>query len=155
MDNHLNNEIKQLNLEADAELQESQLSFEEELEPEPHQPDQEVIQALNAVLGMTANSLAPNWNIQPEEIEIVSQAAEVVLDKYMPNVKNSLGCEFALVLAVGGIVLPRLNMPRYEKSESIEELDKKETQANTSENLSGDGLGDFRAMQESEVSNGG
>lgn len=160
MDAAINSEINQLNLEAIQDEQ-AQADFNdslkpEELEPLPREPDQEVLQALNAVFGMAAGSLAPNWNIQPEEIEIVSQATEVVLDKYMPGVKDSIGCEFALVLAVGGIVLPRLSIPRYENEQkSIEDKENSQSQGEINNPVKDDGLGDLRAMQESEVVNGG
>lgn len=156
VDGDLNNEINQLSMEAQQEEQ-AAVDFtdslqSEELEPLPREPDQEVLQALNAVFGMAAGGLAPNWNIQPEEIEIVSQAAEVVLDKYMPGVKNSIGCEFALVLAVGGIVLPRLSMPRFEEpAERIEDKGKIQPETVSVD----DGLADLRAMQASGAENGG
>jgi hypothetical protein len=57
---------------------------------------------------MLSTSLAPNWEVLPEENAMIAEAFEVVLDKYMPGVKDNIGVEFGLVLAIGGVVLSRM-----------------------------------------------
>lgn len=121
MSEAINNEINQLHLEAVADEQAAadfQASLTGESEAAANEvaervPDMEMVGHLNTVFTMATAGLAPNWNVQPEEIEILSVASEAVLDKYMPGAKDSIGPEFMLLLAVGGIVLPRLKTPRY------------------------------------------
>lgn len=122
MSEAINNEINQLHLEAVADEQ-AAADFKASLEggdnTEPTDqavervPDMEMVGHLNTVFTMATAGLAPNWNVQQEEIEILSVATEAVLDKYMPGAKESIGPEFMLLLAVGGIVLPRMNVPRH------------------------------------------
>lgn len=133
MDDNLNNEINTLEREAIAEdlAIEAELSEigTENVPPVPvNEPDQEIIAVLDQVVSMSCAVLAPAWNIQPEETLIVSQAFERVLEKYMPNAKDSFGCEMALVLAVGAMVLPRLSIPRHPVTDEIEPQEKLEPQ---------------------------
>lgn len=52
--------------------------------------------------------LAPNWGVESNETEQLTDALIPVLDKYMPNVAGNIGPEFVLLSAVALVAAPRI-----------------------------------------------
>ena len=56
--------------------------------------------------------LAPNWNIQPKEVELLAESYACVIDKYFPGGVGAIGPELAAATATFAIFLPRMHVPR-------------------------------------------
>jgi len=96
--------------------------------PEPEVPTSELIAP---IVAMCAGVLVPNWNLQKEEIQGLSESYGLVIDKYFPSAASSLGVELNALLMTAAIVLPRLGTPRKKpepkKKTDNNQPDKKET----------------------------
>lgn len=77
---------------------------------------------LEPVLAMGFGVLAPNWQVQPQEVEQLADVYAQLLDKYFPDGLGDYGVEISAVMVTGAIVLPRLKTPR--KVEQVEEVEK-------------------------------
>jgi len=64
------------------------------------------------IVAMCAGVLVPNWNLQNEEIQGLSESYGLVIDKYFPSAATSLGVELNALLMTAAIVLPRMGTPR-------------------------------------------
>ncbi|GKT12952.1 MAG: hypothetical protein ISEC1_P1944 [Thiomicrorhabdus sp.] len=120
----INDEIKRLEAEGVAEeFAKAALDHEENNPPAEavavFESDPEVLGVLTGFTTMICSSLAPNWDVEPEENSMIAEAFEMVLDKYMPGVKDNVGVEFALVMAIGGVVLSRFGKPLKIEREAI------------------------------------
>lgn len=77
--------------------------------PEPEQPEMPTSEVLNLALTPIVAILAPNWQIKPEEIQMLSEAYGALLDKYMPGV--AMGVEVTAILCTAMVVAPRIGTP--------------------------------------------
>jgi hypothetical protein len=90
--------------------------------PEQQANTPETQEILQPVLSMGFGILAPNWQVQPEEVEQLSEVYAALLDKYFPDGMGDYGVEITAVMVTGAIVLPRLKTPRKveQKKEEVE-----------------------------------
>lgn len=84
-------------------------STELALAPPPPPPDTK--KELAVLLGPLFSILAPNWNVTPDEVDIVAEAYADVINKYFPG-GLSLGVEVNALMATALIFGPRLGTPR-------------------------------------------
>lgn len=85
-----------------------QLSAQQQAE----QIQQETQQAMQLCLHPLFAIVAPNWQVQPAEIEALSGAYTAVLLKYWPEGLAAVGPEFAAVLITATVIAPRMRIPR-------------------------------------------
>jgi hypothetical protein len=65
---------------------------------------------------VTADFIAPNWNIKPEESEQLGNVYGALLDKYMPDSDFSkYGLELSALLVTGMILKSRAGVPLRKK----------------------------------------
>ncbi|MFK5948524.1 MAG: hypothetical protein QM500_07115 [Methylococcales bacterium] len=74
------------------------------------------------VVSFACDILAPNWQIQESEKEILSESYADVLDKYFPNSMGNFGIEFNALLVTVAIFAPRIKTPRNIKPEEIQNV---------------------------------
>lgn len=67
---------------------------------------------LAQLLGPSFALLAPNWNVQEQEVEALSESYAVVLYKYFPDSLGQMAPELGALLVSLAIFTPRMNMPR-------------------------------------------
>lgn len=80
-----------------------------ETEPEPEVSSGELVaQAIQ----VTADLIAPNWQIQPQESEKLGVVYGALLDKYMPDSGiDKFGLEISALLVTGMIIKSRSGIP--------------------------------------------
>jgi len=64
----------------------------------------------SVVFGILAGRRGDHWALSPEESEQLGTATGAVLDKYCPDIEG--GPEYALIVAAGMVVLPRVMMDK-------------------------------------------
>lgn len=67
---------------------------------------------LEPLLGMTFKMLAPNWRVQPEEVEVLAESYGSCIDYYYPEIQEGLPPWLTPLIVTAAIVGPRLNIPR-------------------------------------------
>ncbi|MDA3921915.1 MAG: hypothetical protein PF501_14730 [Salinisphaera sp.] len=77
-------------------------------------------EALQMMLGPAFAIMAPNWGVQPAEIEALAQAWGDVADVYLPD-GMTLGVELNAAIITLAIFAPRLSLPRNEKAARAKE----------------------------------
>jgi len=92
---------------------------------------------LQPLLTIGFSLLAPNWQIQQEEIEQLSEAYGALVDKYFPDTGlDRFGPEISAVMVTAMIVMPRAKIPRIKKK-PIEKPEKgKEVKMESQKNAS-------------------
>lgn len=77
---------------------------------------------------VTADFIAPNWNIKPEESEQLGNVYGALLDKYMPDSDFSkYGLELSALLVTGMILKSRAGVPlRKSEKKAPEQIAKPE-----------------------------
>ena len=83
----------------------------EQAEKQQQSDLQEWQNLIGEVAGPAFGLLAPNWNIQPAEIEALSSAYAALAVKYLPNV-SSMGPEIGAAMVTLAIFAPRRGVPR-------------------------------------------
>ncbi len=82
---------------------------ESQKEPEPEVTSAEL---LSQAIQITADVVAPNWQIQPEESEQLGTVYGALLDKYMPDSGlDRFGLEISALLVTGLIIKSRSGIP--------------------------------------------
>lgn len=74
--------------------------------------DEEMRGLVGGVLGMGFSVLAPNWQVQQEEVEQLTEAYTALLCKYCPDGLGEYGVEISAVMITFAVVAPRLGKPR-------------------------------------------
>ncbi len=74
--------------------------------------DEELRGLVGGVLGMGFSVLAPNWQVQQEEVEQLTEAYTALLCKYCPDGLGKYGVEISAVMMTFAVVAPRLGKPR-------------------------------------------
>ena len=88
---------------------ETQLIENPEAEPEIDISSGEL---MTEVIQVTADALAPNWEIQPEESEKLGTVYGALLDKYLPdNGLSNYGLEISALLATAIVFKSRSGIP--------------------------------------------
>lgn len=72
---------------------------------------------LQPVLGMAFKVLAPNWNVQAEEVEVLAQSYGECIDYYYPDIQEGLPPWLTPLIVTAAIIGPRVNMPRKDEKE--------------------------------------
>ena len=75
------------------------------------------------LVGLLCATVAPAWNISPEEQQQLSGAYAAVIDKYFPD-GVPLGPEVGAVMVTAAIVMPRLGQPLKVEKEATPEGEK-------------------------------
>lgn len=105
-----------------------------EIENQAEEIDESSADLMAALIDVTADIFAPNWQIQPEESQKLGMVYGALLDKYLPD--SGLGkysLEFSAVLITGAILKSRKGIPLKkpepeEKQAAPEQIEhKKET----------------------------
>jgi len=74
--------------------------------------DEEMSLLVAGVLGMGFAVLAPNWQVQQQEVEQLTEAYTALLSKYCPDGLGGYGVEIAAIMMTFAVVAPRLSTPR-------------------------------------------
>ncbi len=64
------------------------------------------------VLGTGFELLAPNWKVRADEVEKLSEAYAVLMEKYLPGGVGQLGPEIGALFVTVGIFSTRMGKPR-------------------------------------------
>lgn len=75
---------------------------------------------LKPLLAITCNVLAPNWKIQPEEVNALAESYGECIDYYYPELQDGLPPWLTPLLVTAAIIGPRLNMPRRVEEKEVE-----------------------------------
>ncbi len=71
---------------------------------------------LTVVFSILSARRGPHWELQPKEAEQLGNATGAVLDKYCPDIEG--GPEYALVVAAGMVLVPRVMVDRKIEEEA-------------------------------------
>ena len=77
--------------------------------PAPAESDLPTKAAVAFFLGPLFMVMAPNWNVEPAEVEALADVYAPVIDKYLPG---GMGVEGAALLVTVAVLGPRLMIPR-------------------------------------------
>lgn len=84
----------------------------QEIEPVKAEPEVETAELLAPVIAITANILAPNWQITDDETNQLATVYGALLDKYLPdNPASKYGLEITALMTTGLIFAARKGMP--------------------------------------------
>jgi hypothetical protein len=90
---------------------------EEQAEIEQAEREQEMqipsAQLVEMAISPLFNMLAPNWNVQDEEVSALGEAYGALLDKYFPDgVATRYSVEFTALLCTATVFGSRIGVPR-------------------------------------------
>jgi hypothetical protein len=74
--------------------------------------DEELRGLVGGVLTMGFAVLAPNWNIQPVEVEQLTESYTMLLCKYCPDGLGDYGVEISAVMITAAVFGQRVGVPR-------------------------------------------
>ncbi|PLA73514.1 hypothetical protein CYQ88_10855 [Hydrogenovibrio sp. SC-1] len=115
---------------------------------EPEIPTKELIQP---IVNFATAVMAPNWEIQAEENEMLADAYSSLLDKYFPNAMGNFGVELNALLITAAVLTPRLGKPRFVEAANDEKaVNENETVNENKPKTTGRKLPDELAMLETE-----
>jgi hypothetical protein len=72
----------------------------------------ETSEIIHPLLVVGFSILAPNWQVQDEEVQQLSVAYSGLIDKYFPEGLGDHGLEINAFMITAAIVLPRMRTPR-------------------------------------------
>lgn len=121
-DESLERELNSLEGEAGADpeilaAQEAQELTDQANQAVAFQGQAEYQELINGVLAPGLGLLAPNWNIQPQEVEALAQAYAPLLQKYFPDGPSQFGPEISAVMVTLAVFGPRYKLPRKLEAE--------------------------------------
>ncbi len=70
------------------------------------------------VFEVLSSRLGDHWRLDPKEVKAIAEPASMVIDKYLPDFES--GPEFALLAAVGMVVVPRVLVQKQISQEQPE-----------------------------------
>lgn len=73
--------------------------------------------ALEPLIGVSFKVLAPNWNVQPVEVEALAESYGEAIDYYYPDLNEGLPPWLTPLVVTAAIIGPRLNTPRVKPDE--------------------------------------
>jgi hypothetical protein len=106
-------ELESLKLQAD----EFEPVNEEEVENEG--PVISTAKQLEPLIGLSFKVLAPNWNVQPEEVEVLAESYGEAIDYYWPEMNGGLPPWATPLIVTAAIVGPRISIPRIKEEKTV------------------------------------
>ena len=114
MNEQLKNEFMQLEHEA-VQAEQEQEKQQEVLYGESKGINEDGIKTaeiIAPVIGLCCDLFAPNWKIQAQEKELLTDSYAQIIDKYFPDSLGKMGVELNALLITAAIITPRLGIPR-------------------------------------------
>jgi hypothetical protein len=88
-------------------------------EPESAGPVISTAKQLEPLIGLSFKVLAPNWNVQPEEVEVLAESYGDAIDFYFPEMNGGLPPWATPLIVTAAIIGPRVSIPRIKEEKTV------------------------------------